>query len=143
MRRVFESHVRVPYAHVDRMNFVYYAHYYLYFEMARSELLRAAGLPYAQLEESGVILPVVSSGCEYRKPAHYDDWLTLHSQCQWQGARLRIDYTVRRDTERLAIGYTVHVCMSSDGKVLRPPEALVASLSLEPFEPPRKRSDHP
>ena len=128
MSRVFESHVRVPYAHVDRMNYVYYAHYFLYFEMARSDMLRAAGLPYDELEQSGVMLPVVSSFCEYRKPARYEDWLTLRSACQWQSARLRIDYTVWRAAELLAGGYTVHACMSLDGKILRPPSLLTEAL---------------
>ena len=106
---------------VDAMGFVYYANYLVYFEMARSEFLREEGIPYTDLEKRGVALPVVEALCKYRKPARYEDLLTVHSRCvAWEGPRLRIEYEVRRDDELVATGHTVHVCISRDGKVLRP-----------------------
>ena len=51
--RTFKHFVRVPYAHTDQMGFVYYANYLIYFEMARSEMLREVGLPYANLKNRG------------------------------------------------------------------------------------------
>ncbi|MBN2144264.1 MAG: acyl-CoA thioesterase [Candidatus Aureabacteria bacterium] len=116
----FRYNIRVPYAHVDQMGFVYYANYFVYFEMARSELLREAGIPYTKMEKQGVFLPVVEAHCVYRKPAHYDDLLSIESRCSIRGIRLRIDYTLQSQNELLAEGHTEHVCMNRKGKALRP-----------------------
>lgn len=118
--KVFRYSVRVPYAHTDQMRFVYYAHYLVYFEMARAELLREVGLPYAELEKRGVFLPVVEAHCEYKTPAHFDDLLVISSRCAIQGPRIRIAYEAHRDRDLVVAGYTVHVCLSPEGKVLRP-----------------------
>ncbi len=116
----FRFSVHVPYAHTDQMRFVYYSNYLVYFEMARAAFLREIGLPYGELEQRGVFLPVVEAHCEYKTPAHYDDLLAIESRCSLQGPRLRVDYEVRRDGDLVVSGYTVHVCLSADGKVLRP-----------------------
>lgn len=119
--RVYKHTVRVPYAHVDQMGVVYYANYYVYFEMARTELLREAGTPYTEMERAGVFLPVVESHCEYRKPARYEDLIEILSRCTAiKGARLRIEYEVKRGDDLLATGYTEHVCMNREGKVIKP-----------------------
>ena len=73
----FEYKFRVPYAHIDKMGIVYYARYYVYFEMARSSLFRHLGLPYGELEERGVMLPVIASHCDYKKPARFDEELAI------------------------------------------------------------------
>lgn len=135
-RPVFLHSVRVPYAHVDQMGFVYYANYFVYFEMARSELLREAGLPYRELEKRGVMLPVVEAHCEYRKAAHYDDTLTIRSRVGgFDGPRLRLDYEIDRGPERIVEGYTLHVCMSPQGRVQRPAPELVRMLGGTPRRP--------
>ena len=119
--RMFRHSVRVPYAHVDKMGVVYYANYFVYFEMARSEMLREIGLPYTELETRGVMLPVVEACCEYRLPARYDDLLEIATRCRHgTGVRLKIEYDVTRNGDAIASGYTHHVCMSSGGKVMRP-----------------------
>lgn len=122
--RVFRHFVRVPYAHTDQMRFVYYANYLVYFEMARAEMLREAGLPYSELEKQGVYLPVVEAHCEYKTPAHFDDKLEIVSRCQIKGARLRVSYEILRGTEVIVTGYTVHVCVTADLKIIRPPKSL-------------------
>jgi acyl-CoA thioester hydrolase len=119
--REFVHTIRVPYADTDKMGFVYYANYLVYFEMARSEMLREAGLPYTELEAQGILLPVLEAHCDYKRPAHYDDLLTTRTRCsQVKGVRLRIEYVVERDGELLASGHTLHVCMSPKGKACRP-----------------------
>ena len=118
--KVFKHSIRVPYAHTDQMRFVYYSHYLVYFEMARSELLRQVGLAYAELEKRGVFLPVIEAHCEYKAPAHFDDLLIVSSRCEIQGLRIRIAYEIHRDRKLIVTGYTVHVCLSPEGKVLRP-----------------------
>ena len=118
--RVFNYALHVPYAHTDQMRFVYYANYLVYFEMARAAMLREVGLPYAELEQKGIFLPVVEAHCLYKAPAHYDDELQVASRCALEGLRLRVDYEVTRGGKVIVAGYTVHVCLSATGKVLRP-----------------------
>ncbi len=127
MSRQFTYSLHVPYADIDAMGIVYYANYLVYFEMARASLLREVGLPYLEMEKSGVMLPVVEAHCEYKASAHYDDELVIHSTClPFKGPRLRIEYEVRRNGELLATGHTHHVCMSPEGRVLRPTTELRA-----------------
>ncbi|MBI3986307.1 MAG: acyl-CoA thioesterase [Lentisphaerae bacterium] len=119
--KIFRHTVRVPYAQVDIMGFVYYANYFIYFEMARAEMMREAGLPYTELEKQGVMLPVVEAFCAYKSPAHFDDLLHIATRCtEIKGTRLRIEYEITRDGALLVTGHTVHVCVSPQGKVLRP-----------------------
>ena len=103
------------------MGFVYYANYFVYFEMARSELLREAGMPYAEMEKNGILLPVLTAHCEYRKPGHFDDLLDIRT---WfagiDGLRVKIEYEILRGDQVIVTGYTEHVCMSPEGKAIRP-----------------------
>ena len=122
---IFRHSIRVPYAHVDKMGVVYYAHHFVYFEMARSEMLRNAGMPYGEMEEQGILLPVVEAHCEYKAPARFDDLLTVLTRCSPSGrAGIRIGYELKRDGELLALGHTIHVCMSPQGRVIRIPPML-------------------
>jgi len=131
--RTFEHSIRVPYAHTDQMGFVYYAHYLVYFEMARAEFLREVGLPYTDMERRGIMLPVVEAHCEYKQPAHFDDLLVVYSRCtELRGARLRIEYEIKRCDQLIATGHTVHVSVSPEGKVLRPAPEIKSALGLEP-----------
>jgi acyl-CoA thioester hydrolase len=121
MPRTFQHTIRVPYAHTDQMGFVYYAHYLMYFEMARAELLREVGLPYTEMEQQGVMLPVVEAHCEYKQPARFDDALVVHTHCrEIRKARLHLDYEIKRDEALIVTGYTHHVCMDRNGNVMRP-----------------------
>ena len=125
MSKVFEHTFRVPYADVDQMGVVYYARHFIYFEMARSAFLRENDAPYAEMEARGVMLPVVAAHCDYRSPAHFDDLLVVYSTMSVHGSRLRVECTLKRRNDDegsedfLAKGYTEHVCMSPEGKVLR------------------------
>ncbi len=133
MSRTFEYSLHVPYADIDGMGIVYYANYYVYFEMARAALLREINLPYGEMEAQGVMLPVVESHCEYKQSARYDDELVVYSTClPFKGPRLRIEYEVTRGADRIATGYTHHVCMSPAGKILRPTAALLTLCGSSP-----------
>lgn len=119
--RIFRHSVRVPYAHVDQMGVVYYANYLVYFEMARSEMMREAGLPYSELEARGLRLPVIEAHCEYKAPARFDDLVEIRTLCsEIRGARVRIEYELSRGGVLLATGHTVHACVSPEGRVIRP-----------------------
>ncbi len=72
-----EFKIRVRYSETDQMGFVYYGNYAAYLEVGRVETLRALGFPYRDLEAQGVLLPVVNLTINYKKPAVYDDLLTI------------------------------------------------------------------
>src|SRR5579871_4471281 len=69
--------IRVRYADTDQMGLVYYGKYFEYFEVARTEMLRAIGLPYAELEAAGFWLPVADASARYLRSAKYDDLLRI------------------------------------------------------------------
>ena len=97
-------------------------------------LARYRGLPYAEMENKGIMLPVVEAHGEYSKPGNFDDLIKITTTCEEiKGPRLVISYVLSRDGETLMTGYTHHVCMSTEGKVMRPPEFL-----KELINPPEK-----
>lgn len=130
-----EISYRVPYADTDKMGVVYYANYLIYFERLRNELLREAGLPYAEFEARGLMLPVIEATCRYHAPAIYDDLLTIVGWVgEVKGPRLTICCEVRRNGELLARGHTVHACVNIlTRRPVRPPPELVAL--VEPARP--------
>ena len=74
---MFQAQVRVIYGDTDQMGVVYYANYLRYFELARSELLRAHGKSYREMEAEGFSLPVVEATCRYLAPERYEDLLLV------------------------------------------------------------------
>ena len=74
-----EISVRVRYIETDRMGLLHHANYFAYFEMGRTELLRKRGMTYRDMEDAGHLLVIVDLGCKYRRPARYDDVLTLRT----------------------------------------------------------------
>ena len=87
---------RVRYRECDPMGVAYHAHAVDWFEAARTEALRAAGMPYKELEASGIILPVVDLSVRYRRSIHYDDLIEVIASVEPpSGVRLRTTYAVR------------------------------------------------
>ncbi len=118
---------RVPYADTDKMGVVYYANYLVYFERLRSELLREAGLPYGELEKTGLALPVIEAVCHYKSPARYDELVQISGVVEEvKGAKLKIACEVRRDGVLLVEGHTIHACVNKDGRPIRAPKELAA-----------------
>lgn len=117
--------VRVRYADTDQMKFVYYGKFFEYFEQGRSDLLRAVGLPYTEIEAMGLILPVIEAHAVYRKAARYDEELKILTRLKDKPiARVRIDYEVTRpdNSEVIAEGYTIHTFVNAaTGKPTRAP----------------------
>ena len=74
-----DNTVRVRYAETDQMGVVYHGNYFAYFESARAESIRALGLTYADMEKTGIIMPVVDVHCRFLRPARYDDLLTIRT----------------------------------------------------------------
>jgi len=74
-----ETSLRVRYAETDRMGYVYYGNYAGYYEVGRVEALRSLGMSYREMEDSGIMLPVLSYKIKYYKPSFYDDLLTIQT----------------------------------------------------------------
>jgi len=92
---LFTYCVRARYADVDGMGVVYHSRYLEWFEAARTEMLREAGLSYHDLVNRGVQLPVIEAGCRYMRSVRYDDVVEIHTQIdEVTRAKLRIGYTV-------------------------------------------------
>jgi acyl-CoA thioester hydrolase len=103
---------------------VYYANYLVWFEVARTEWLRARGWSYREMEAEGFALPVIEAHCEYRQPARYDDDIEIDATASLvTPVRLRFDYQVRRPgpSPVCAVGYTTHVALDGRGKPVRLP----------------------
>ena len=90
-----ETKIRIRYGETDRMGYAHHANYPLYFEEGRMELLRNLDLNYKDLEDSGIILPVISINTKFLSPVYYDDVLTIKTILkEVPGARLKFDYEV-------------------------------------------------
>ena len=128
--RFFDFPHRVTYAETDKMGFVYYANYLVWFEIGRTELIRASGLAYKELEEMGINLPVIEASCRYKKPVKYDDLITIRTAVsEFEGIRLGFSYEITRDGQVLAIGRTLHAFMDKDGRPKKLPADIKIRLS--------------
>jgi acyl-CoA thioester hydrolase len=124
-----KTEIRVRYADTDQMKVVYHGKYLEYFELGRSDLIRSLGIPYGELEDRGMFLPVVEAFAHYRKPARYDDLLTVESFVNnLPQATLKIEYRIfhKGGKDLLAEGYTIHGFLNaSTNKPMRAPSYFV------------------
>jgi acyl-CoA thioester hydrolase len=116
------TRVRVRYAETDRMGVVYYANYFVWFEVGRTDWLRQTGWTYRDMERDGISLPVIEAQCEYRQPARYDDEIEIATRGTLvTPVRVRFDYELSRAEEAIAGGHTVHAAIDPDGRPCRLP----------------------
>jgi acyl-CoA thioester hydrolase len=120
-----ETTIRVRYAETDRMGLLHHANYLVYFEQARTELLRGVGLSYRDFEDRGFLLVLTKAEVRYRRPAYYDDELTIRTTVA-RTTSVRIDHTyeVFRGGELLAEGATTLACVDREGRPQALPDAL-------------------
>ena len=120
------TRLRVRYAETDRMGVVYYANYFVWFEVARTDWLRETGWSYREMEADGISLPVIEAHCDYRQPSRYDDEIDIRTRATLLSPiRIRFDYEVLRDGSVLSTGHTVHAGIDVDGRPCRlPPRVL-------------------
>ncbi len=121
------STVRVRYAETDKMGVVYYANYFVWFEVARADLLRTLGWSYREMEHAGVSLPVIEAQCKYHRPARYDDELQVRAEGKLLSP-IRMEFTYRvvlaADEALAASGRTVHAALDSSGRPCRLPDRI-------------------
>jgi acyl-CoA thioester hydrolase len=131
--KIHEFNVRVRYAETDQMGVVYHGNYAEYFEMGRVEWLRNLGLTYKFMEENGVMLPVVSLTMNYKKPARYDDLLTVRTIFKKQeSVKIEFDYEILNETgELLTTGNSVLVFVDmKSGRPILPPDYVLDKIDV-------------
>jgi acyl-CoA thioester hydrolase len=120
--------LRVRYDEVDAMGFVHHSNYLRYFEIGRTEMLRAGGGNYRELEESGHFVVVVRLDCRYRSPARYDDLICVHTRIEKvTSAKIVHVYTITRDDTIVAEANVTLAVIDRNGKVQRIPHTLLTS----------------
>jgi acyl-CoA thioester hydrolase len=130
---VHETKVRVRYAETDQMGVVYYANFFIWFEVGRVELFRSLGHAYRDMEKlDDCHIVVAEAQCSYKKPALYDDLLRIRTRIlQVRHKTIRFAYEVFRDagSELLATGETLHVICDKSGRPKSLPEKYLKALS--------------
>jgi acyl-CoA thioester hydrolase len=119
------SRVRVRYAETDKMGVVYYANYFVWFEVGRTDLLRQSGWNYREMELEGFGLPVIEAQCTYKESARYDDDIDVRTSGEMLSpVRVKFTYEVVRasDARMLATGTTVHATLDRNGRPCRLPD---------------------
>jgi acyl-CoA thioester hydrolase len=122
--------LRVRYAEVDAMGVLHHARYFVYFEIGRTELLRACGIRYRDLEAQGLFYVVARLDCRFKYPARYDDLLTLTTTTE-RLSPVRVDhsYELRCDQRLLATANTTLALVARDGRPTGLPDELFAKLT--------------
>ena len=114
-----ETQIRVRYAETDRMGLLHHANYLVYFEQARTDLLRGLGTNYRDLEDQGYYLVITKVDVKYKRPAHYDDILTIRTTVvKTSPVRLEHKYEVFGPAGDLCCeGATTLACVNGEGKI--------------------------
>ncbi|MFM7837692.1 MAG: acyl-CoA thioesterase [Planctomycetaceae bacterium] len=122
-----QHEIRVRYSETDAMGFLHHANYLCYFEIGRTELFRAQGGNYRRMEELGLFFVVAKVQVRYRRPARYDDLLTLHTKIlRATTVRLEHQYQLFKGSELLAEAESTLACVDGQGSVQMIPQDLVA-----------------
>lgn len=122
------THIRPRYSEVDQMGFAYHANYVTYFDVARTEMLRSLGTTNRELEQNGIMLPVLNVTIDYKMPAHYDELLTIKVMLKEKPAiKIKFYYEVYNENMELITTASVTLAFmnSVTKKAVRPPKILL------------------
>jgi len=111
--------ITVRYAETDRMGIVHHSNYPIWYEAARTKLIKDMGLPYSKLEEMGLLLPLYEMHSKFIKPAGYEDELLVTARItSYSVVKLTIEYEVFKKStlELINIGSTVHAIVDRNLK---------------------------
>ena len=131
---VHKTTIRVLYGDTDAAGVVYYANYLRYFEMGRTEYMRALVLSYREIEDLGLLLPVIECYSRYKAPAAYDDLLTIEtSLAELKNVSCRFNYRIYKNYSEdsrtlLSKGYTINASVNREGKLTRLPAHILKKL---------------
>ena len=128
----YKHSLRVRYGETDQMGFVYYGNYAEFFEVGRVEALRNIGIVYSELENQGIMLPVLDLAIKYHKPAHYDQLIDIIVIIdQLPGVKIKFNYIIKDEASNILVkGETNLVFVNKEnGKPIRAPQWIVEKLS--------------
>lgn len=128
----YQHTTRVRYAETDKMGVVYYANYAIYFEIGRVEWLRNKGISYKEMEDEGIMLPVISLSMSYKKSAYYDELLTITTRLKkLSPLRIEFEYEIlNQNQELLTTGETTLVFINAQTRRPAPaPEYILKKLA--------------
>lgn len=134
---IHRSRHRVLYGDTDAAAVVYNANYLRYFELGRTEFMRAWVCSYRDIEQMGIILPVTECHIRFKAPAHYDDLLTIETTLtELKKVSCTFSYRILREEEGskarlLAKGFTTHASVNREGKLTPLPAEITKK--LQPF----------
>ena len=129
----FSTKVRIRYSETDQMSVVYHGNYAQFFELGRTEWLRSLGVTYKDMENNGILLPVISMTCHFKKSALYDDMLTIHTFLKKKPmVRIEFDYKImNQHNELICTANTVLAFMDAKRKKpTRCPDYLLEKLNF-------------
>ncbi len=129
---VKEINYRVIYGDTDCGGVMYYGNYFRLFEIGRTELIRSVGLDYKKIEEKrGIILPVVETFARYKASAKYDDLLTIKTSLkELKPRKVVFEYKIfKKNNILLTEGYTIHVPINREGKIIKFPQDIYKALN--------------
>ena len=129
--KIHEINLRVRYSETDQMGVVYHGNYAQYFEIGRVEWLRNIGISYKWMEENGIMLPVVSLNINYKKPARYDDLLTVKTIFKsLTSVKIEFDYEIyNQANELLTIASSILVFVNmKTGRPIQPPNYILEKI---------------
>ncbi|OHB67900.1 MAG: thioesterase [Planctomycetes bacterium RBG_13_63_9] len=128
MLKEHETEIRVRYQETDAMGYLHHANYFTYFEVGRTEMLRASGGDYRKMEADGVFIVVAKAECRFRRPARYDDLLKIRTTIvRVTRARIEHEYRVLRDDQELAVAQLTLAAVDRQGRPCRVPEWMHSS----------------
>lgn len=118
---IHETKIKVRYVETDRMGIVHHSNYYSWFEVARGEFITDTGMTYSDMEEEGIMMPVLESSCKYIQAAKYEDILIIQAWIhEINGAKAIFNYKVIRekDNKIIATGSTKHAFVNNKFKIV-------------------------
>jgi acyl-CoA thioester hydrolase len=130
-KQIVESSLRVRYAETDAMGVVYHANYLVWFEVGRGDYFRAWGEDYGAWEQQGYYLPVSEAYARYHAPARFGDPITVRTWVEGvrsRGLTLGYEAVHAESGQRLASGWTKHICMDGQGRARRLPQEMLERL---------------
>lgn len=132
---VFLLQHRVIYGDTDAGGLVYNANYLRFMEMGRTEMMRSLAVPYSEMEQEGIILPVTECYLRYKASGRYDDLISI-ATCMAELTRhtVRFHYRIsclRAEKKLLLVkGFTKHACTDRQGKLMPFPDKVLAQISM-------------
>lgn len=118
---ISETKITVRYVETDKMGIVHHSNYYVYFEEARTQFIKQCGMSYSDMEESGIMIPLVESNCKYIQGAKYEDELIIKTWVkELTPVKVEFNYSVIRekDHKEISKGSTLHAFVDNNFRIV-------------------------